>query len=151
MEEGIIDSALETCLKLETSLSETLQMVTDMNKKYNENCAARNWRSYITDILTKYNSKDDDDNYEIDGFDQDDIPDSKSDLLNKNQLQDLTPRSSHELLGLNSTLNFRFIKIKRNLESVMTSVKRTIKLAERQTDYSQMDLNWRTKKFEFVR
>lgn len=148
MEEAIVlENALKSCEYLQSTLKDSLKTVRRLNLRYNLDWFVKNYNTYIGSIWEQYkikfnvNSKLVDSH--IDTANSDEPSKSNTSPLHNIRLygKSLSARSSSELLGGNAKINYKFIRIKRSLETVLLQIQRAIDIANRQRNYMHLNQN----------
>lgn len=120
------DCAIKNCQRIEKSIYTSIKIIRRLNIRYNADWILANYVSYVAGIFTSYRCR----NVDVRSLTK---KQRQAQQLSFNS--SLSCRSSHELCGSNRKINYKLLKIKRNMEGLVLQINRAIDIGNRQKGY----------------
>ncbi|CAD7000399.1 unnamed protein product [Ceratitis capitata] len=154
-ETKVLEAALQNCQHLERSIYESIRLVRRLNIRYNSDWLLKNYKKYMANIWSQYQCKMPETTRSVTSVRSIPISSSNSSIAAASAHKQLRKRSSHvvmvlsgarsshELCGINRQINYKFIKIKRSMETLIHQIQHAIEIANRQRNFVHLNVNAR--------
>lgn len=149
-ETKVLEAALQNCHHLERSIYESIRLVRRLNIRYNSDWLLKNYKNYMANIWSQYQCTSQVPETTRSATSVRSMPvrtrcanAARTLLPKKSSHVALSARSSHELCGISRQINYKFIKIKRSMETLIHQIQHAIEISNRQRNFVHLNVNAR--------